>query len=70
MDRGGDDDDELTDAHVERLVTHAREHDLDVVYGDERGRIIGEFPLRPRGVTTGTYLYSARFRSFLHDDRC
>ncbi|MEA2828417.1 MAG: hypothetical protein QOG43_2856 [Actinomycetota bacterium] len=72
-----DDDDELTDDHVERLLMHAREHDLDVVYskaevveGHDRGRIVGDFPLRGRGVTTGSYLYSARFRSFPHDDRC
>ncbi|MEA2901440.1 MAG: hypothetical protein QOH36_1327 [Actinomycetota bacterium] len=72
-----DDDDEFTDDHVERLVTHAREHDLEVVYskgevveGPDRGRVIGEHPLRSRGVTMGSFLYSARFRSFAHDERC
>jgi hypothetical protein len=61
-----DDDDELTDDHVEKLITHAKNNELEFVwsksveYGTDAkvSRAIGDGVLRRGALTHGSILYS------------
>ncbi len=70
-----DDDDELTDDHVEVLLTQAKEHRLEMVYSkadmEERPgewTEIGMWPLRHGHISHGSVLYSAGLRFLQHSE--
>ena len=72
-----DDDDELTDTHVEDLLRHAKQGRFEMVYSkaalaQDNGswREIGHEPLREGGISHGSVLYSAGLRFFTHSDTC
>lgn len=72
-----DDDDEFTDDHVEVLLRTARERRLEMVYGvaefqDEHGAWtrVGEWPLRPGGISHGAALYSLGLRFMAYSTTC
>jgi glycosyltransferase involved in cell wall biosynthesis len=72
-----DDDDELTDDHVEVLLHEARRRRLEMVYGvadmqqsDGSWERVGEWPLRPGGISHGTALYSLGLRFLRYSQTC
>jgi Glycosyltransferase like family 2 len=72
-----DDDDELTDTHVEDLLRFARHGRFEMVYSkaaiaqpDGGWREVGHQPLRDGGISHGSVLYSAGLRFFAHSGTC
>jgi Glycosyltransferase like family 2 len=72
-----DDDDEMTDTHVEDLLRYAKQGRFEMVYSkavvaQENGswREVGHEPLRDGGISHGSVLYSAGLRFFTHSDTC
>lgn len=70
-----DDDDELTDDHVEVLLSHAKNARLEMVYSKARMEVkpsewreIGTWPLRHGHITHGSVLYSAGLRFLQHSE--
>jgi glycosyltransferase involved in cell wall biosynthesis len=68
-----DDDDELTDDHVEVLLAHARSSRLELVWSQAEvekfpgiWRVLGSEPLAYGKISHGTVLYSSRLRHFRH----
>jgi predicted SAM-dependent methyltransferase len=69
-----DDDDELTPDHVEVLLRHAKEHQLEMVWSkalfqrpDGSWDTIGSTPLSEGEVSHGSVLYSLGLRFFQHN---
>ena len=69
-----DDDDEMTDDHVEKLLRHARNNNLELVWSKSEEvsngsvRIIGNE--RFHSVTQGSILYSMGLSSFMYSPTC
>jgi glycosyltransferase involved in cell wall biosynthesis len=68
-----DDDDELTDDHVEVLLAHARRSRLELVWSQAEAekspgvwRVLGSEPLAYGKISHGTVLYSGHLRHFRH----
>ncbi len=69
-----DDDDELTDDHVEVLLDHARRSRLEMVWSKAEAEksvgvwnVIGAEPLAGGDISHGTVLYSSHLRHFRHN---
>ena len=69
-----DDDDEMTDDHVEKLLRHARNNNLELVWSKSEVvrngsvRIFGDE--RFKSVTQGSILYSMGLSSFMYSPTC
>jgi glycosyltransferase involved in cell wall biosynthesis len=70
-----DDDDELTDDHVEVLLAHAKKQRLEMVYSKTKMEVrpgewseIGTWPLRHGHISHGSVLYSAGLRFLQHSE--
>jgi glycosyltransferase involved in cell wall biosynthesis len=72
-----DDDDELTDDHVEVLLRHAQQHRLEMVYSKARLESapgvwseVGEAPLTAGGLSHGSVLYSLGLDFLRYNESC
>jgi hypothetical protein len=72
-----DDDDEFTDDHVEVLLGEAQSRRLEMVYGvasletpDGAWERVGEWPLRPGGISHGATLYTLGLRFLRYSGTC
>ena len=72
-----DDDDEMTDTHVQDLLAFARAGRFEMVYSkalvaepDGSWAEVGQQPLREGDISHGSVLYSAGLRFFAHSDTC
>ncbi len=68
-----DDDDELTEDHVEVLLEHVRREGAELVWSQAEAeepsgvwRVLGREPLRHGQISHGTVLYSGHLRHFRH----
>ena len=70
-----DDDDELTDNHVEVLIHEARRRRLEFVWSKAAMEVtagtwaeVGKWPLACEGITHGSVLYAGGLRFFRHNE--
>jgi len=70
-----DDDDEITEDHVEVLLREARQRRLEFVWSkaameveDGRWKDVGSFPLANSAITHGSVLYAGGLRFFRHNE--